>query len=66
MPLPPLLLWTIGAAVGVVAARLVLREWQRVNAMLHPVDDEARLRRAAAGAIPTLRRDPRTGVYRPG
>lgn len=61
---------TIGAAV---LSRLVAREWQRVNAELDA------LRAAAAGShrdprhdaaagtrdLPTLRRDPVTGEYRP-
>jgi hypothetical protein len=66
MPLPvipPLVLWTLGALGAAALARLIAREYRRVNAELEqaratPVqkDERAKYR--------TLRRDPRTGVYR--
>jgi len=49
---------------AVALTRVLIREWRRVNEVLHP-------RKVAANdqvqreAFPTLRRDPRTGVYRP-
>ncbi len=60
--IPPLIAWTIGALGAVVLTRRLVREWRRVNAELD--------RAAAAGGIdrdnlPTLRRDPASGVYRP-
>ena len=62
--MPPVVawgIWTVGAAV---VAKLVAREWQRVNAELD------RLRTASVAepdrtVRPTLSRDPATGVYRP-
>jgi hypothetical protein len=44
--------------------KLVGREWQRVNAELdraHPL----RVRDPERSRLPTLQRDPRTGVYKP-
>jgi hypothetical protein len=57
------LVWTIGAAGAAIVAKLVIDEWRRVNR------DLDRMRRVPATdpertALPTLRRDPVTGVYR--
>lgn len=62
--IPPVLLWTIGALGAAALMRLIVREHRRVNeelerARMQPVPEHAR------GAAATLRRDPRTGVYRP-
>ena len=63
LPIPPVIVATL-AAIGVVAlSRVLAREWQRVNAEL-----DASARAAAAvwsKDLPTLRRDPVTGEYRP-
>ena len=66
MPLPvipPLVLWTLGALGAAALVRLIAREHRRVNTELERVrttpvqkDERAKYR--------TLRRDPRTGVYR--
>ena len=62
-PFPPAINYTL-AAIGIAAlARVLAREWQRVNAEL-----DAGGRAAAAVAskhLPTLRFDPATGEYRP-
>ena len=60
--LPPPLIWTLGAVGAAIITKLVVREWQRVNAELDrartvPVNEP--------DAVPKLRRDPTTGVYRP-
>jgi hypothetical protein len=49
---------------AVALTRVLVREWRRVNEILHTrkVASSDQLRREA---FPTLRRDPRTGVYRP-
>lgn len=61
--MPPVIACTL-AAIGVAAfAKVLAREWQRVNAEL-----DANERAAAAVAskdLPTLRLDPETGEYRP-
>ena len=63
LPLPPVIAWT-RAAVGAVALSKVLgREWRRVNAELDA--HERATESVARHELPTLRRDPHTGVYRP-
>jgi len=63
-PITPVFGWTAGIVTAVALTRVLIREWRRVNEVLHP-------RKVAANdqvqreAFPTLRRDPRTGVYRP-
>ena len=64
-PMPPLIAFA-GTLGGLAVVRWAYRTIQRVNREL----EEARLARAAeaasSGEIPTLRRDPDTGAYRPG
>jgi hypothetical protein len=64
-PMPPLIVFA-GALGGLAMIRWAYRTALRVNQEL----EEARLARLAeangAGEIPTLRRDPHTGAYRPG
>jgi len=65
MPLfiPPLIGWALGALGAVMVAKVVAREWQRINDELHPSEPIAEA--PAREKIPELRRDPRSGVYRP-
>jgi hypothetical protein len=68
-PMPPLIAFA-GALGGLAVVRWAYRTAVRVNKEL----EEARLARVAEAAmsaaksdeIPTLRRDPTTGAYRPG
>ena len=63
-PMPPLIAFA-GALGGLAVVRWAYRTAMRVNREL----EEARLARVAeahSGDIPTLRRDPATGAYRPG
>jgi hypothetical protein len=64
-PMPPLIAFA-GALGGLAVVRWAYRTALRVNKEL----EEARLSRLAeaarSGEIPTLRRDPATGAYRPG
>jgi N-formylglutamate amidohydrolase len=64
-PMPPLIAFA-GALGGLAVVRWAYRTTVRVNREL----EEARLARVAAAGgsneIPTLRRDPNTGAYRPG
>lgn len=66
MPLPiipPLVLWALGA-LGVAAfARLLAREHRRINDELERVRATPISKKERAN-YRTLRRDPRTGVYR--
>ena len=63
-PMPPLIAFA-GALGGLAVVRWAYRTALRINREL----EEARLTRAAEAAraneIPTLRRDPVTGAYRP-
>ena len=66
MPIiPQVVLWAAGAVATFALARIIRREYQRINEEL----EAARLSPAASSAErtqhPTLRRDPQTGVYRP-
>jgi hypothetical protein len=65
-PMPPLIAFA-GALGGLAVVRWAYRTAVRINKEL----EEARLARVAEAArspneIPTLRRDPTTGAYRPG
>ena len=63
-PMPPLIAFA-GALGGLAVVRWAYKTAVRINREL----EEARLARVAearAGDIPTLRRDPVTGAYRPG
>ena len=64
-PMPPLVAFA-GALGGLAVVRWAYRTALQVSREL----EEARLARAAEtarlGEIPTLRRDPNTGAYRPG
>lgn len=63
--MPPLIAWGVGMLGGAALVRWAVKEAQRVNREL----EEARLARMRqtmqAERIPTLRRDPVTGAYRP-
>jgi hypothetical protein len=61
--MPQALLFALGAIGAAIAARLLAREWQRVNEELQGA--RAKPVNAERDAIPVLRRDPVTGVYRP-
>jgi hypothetical protein len=62
--IPPLVIWALGAVGAAALARFVRHEWQRVNAELHPRETSASPEGVDRNRLPTLRRDPRTGVYR--
>ena len=64
-PIPPSVVWTVGAAIGVAVAGLAFKEWRRINEALHARRTVPVPERAVREALPKLRRDPRTGVYRP-
>jgi hypothetical protein len=62
MPLfVPVIGWAVGALGAAAVAKLLVREWRRVNDQLHPRGPVAE----AAVPMPKLRRDPISGVYRP-
>jgi hypothetical protein len=63
LPFPPVIAWTLGAIGAVFMSKLLAREWRRVNDELDAQQRTAEPMRPQD--IPTLRRDPRTGVFRP-
>jgi hypothetical protein len=62
--MPAVLIWALGAAGAVVLLKLVNREWHRVNSDLDRAKP-ARVNDPERAGLPTLRRDPVTGEYRP-
>lgn len=61
--MPPLILIVAGILGGAALVRLATRESRRINREL----DEARQTHADnRDDVPTLRRDPNSGTYRPG
>ena len=60
----PIVAGAFAAAAAAVVAKFVSNEWQRINAVLHPQEPEF-IREPVRRNLPTLRRDPRTGIYRP-
>jgi hypothetical protein len=53
----------LGAGVA-LAARLLVKEWRRINAELDRMRS-APVKNAERAGVPTLQRDPATGEYRP-
>lgn len=62
--MPVIVAWTLGALGAAVLVKLFNREWQRVNADLDRMNP-VRVSDPERAGIPTLRRDPVTGEYRP-
>ena len=62
--IPPIITAAFGALGAATLARVLVREWRRVNADLDQVSAAA-ADRVDRERLPKLRRDPRTGVYRP-
>jgi hypothetical protein len=63
--MPQALLLIVSALGAAIAARLIAREWRRVNEELDRMRAEPARAEAPRERIPVLRRDPATGVYRP-
>ena len=61
----PLVRWAAGAVGAVVAGRWIAKEWRRVNDELDAARAQRATQRVNRNDLPTLRRDPRTGEYRP-
>ncbi len=66
MPIiPQIVLWAAGAVATFALARIVHREYQRVNEELEAARLSPVVSKSERAQHPTLKRDPRTGVYRP-
>ena len=61
--IPTVVVWALGVVGAAVLAKCIKDEWHRVNAELHP-NNNARADAVDRARIPTLRRDPKTGIYR--
>jgi hypothetical protein len=57
--IPPVVAGVLGVLGAVALAKFAAREWRRINTELHPDAAPAKSDR------PRLRRDPKTGVFRP-
>ena len=62
--IPPVITAAFGALGAAALARVLVREWRRINAELDRAP-EATPETVERERLPKLRRDPRTGVYRP-
>jgi hypothetical protein len=60
--IPPLLVLTLGVVGSFAVARWLAREARRINATLHPRETAPERAETPPGK---LRRDPKSGVYRP-
>jgi hypothetical protein len=64
VPVPPLLALTLGALGAAFVVKHFAKEWRQTNADVDR-DEDASIAKSKGGAVPTLRRDPQTGIYRP-
>ena len=62
--IPTVVVWALGAVGAAVIAKFVKSEWHRVNAELHPRQNPRATDNVDRARLPTLRRDPKTGIYR--
>lgn len=60
--MPPVFAFAAAAVAAIAGARVIRREWQRVNEALAQRRPEPAVVRER---LPTLRRDPATGEWRP-
>lgn len=61
--MPPFLLWAVGALAGAAAVKFAVREARRINEELDSVRPQPG--EPSPAPIRRLKRDPRTGTYRP-
>jgi hypothetical protein len=61
--MPPLILIVAGILGGAALVRLATRESRRIN---HELDEARQAHVDNRDDVPTLRRDPNSGTYRPG
>jgi len=62
---PPVFFWSIGIASAMALAKFMRREYLRVNEELDRARSVPPASKAERRQHPTLKRDPRTGVYHP-
>jgi hypothetical protein len=64
--MPPVFALALGLMGGAALVRWCVKEVHRVNADLDDVRAPATIEPIDRSALPTLRRDPNSGEYRPG
>ncbi len=64
--MPPVFALALGLMGAAALVRWCVKEVQRVNAELDDVRTRSQVGPVDRDALPTLKRDPRTGEYRPG
>ncbi|MEZ5787917.1 MAG: hypothetical protein R3D62_15915 [Xanthobacteraceae bacterium] len=65
-PIPSVITAALGMLGAAAFARTLAREWRRINEELDSAERAAATVEAVDGErLPKLRRDPRTGIYRP-
>jgi hypothetical protein len=64
--MPPVFALALGLMGAAALVRWCVKEVQRVNAELDEVRAPATVEPVDRGALPTLKRDPHSGEYRPG
>jgi hypothetical protein len=64
--MPPVLALAFGVLGAAVLVRWCAKEMRRVNAELDGVRAKATVEPVDREALPKLKRDPKTGEYRPG
>jgi hypothetical protein len=62
----PVMILSLGMVGAAALVRWCVREVHRVNSELETVRAQAAVEPVDRRNLPTLRRDPRTGEYRPG
>jgi hypothetical protein len=64
--MPPVFALAFGLMGAAALVRWCVKEVQRINAELDDVRADVPVESVDRGALPTLKRDPETGEYRPG
>jgi hypothetical protein len=64
--MPPVIVFALGMVGAAALVRWCSKEVQRVNAELDNVRAHAAVEPVDRNALPKLKRDPKTGEYRPG
>jgi hypothetical protein len=64
--MPPVFVLALGLVGTAALVRWCVKEVRRVNGELDDVRGRSAVEPVDRGALPTLKRDPETGEYRPG
>jgi len=64
--MPPVVAFALGVVGAAALVRWCVKEMQRINAELDDVRQRQAVEPIDRDGLPTLKRDPRTGEYRPG